>query len=283
MTAERGDIVGNLRAETHKQAVEVRRLRDRITAMGNRIVRYSSWLRHDADWNSLREACGEVRFDALAAGVGLSPKAHTAGEVFLTAISTVSMRDKAWELVLRFSAGDDRNAFMRIWGMEMEVNALVRRIFRGATYLYRGQSVTETVGVCDGTVGPAKNYSFVSLSPSLLVAIGFAFDSANDSGTTVVLVVDAHKARMAGVAPATYSLASDAIGMRRREEDTGKTFPMGNAGEMQAHFPVRWPPGFGSAIVAITTILPPTAEERLWVEGTGRLVLDYTDIFSQGR
>jgi len=99
----------------------------------------------------------------------------TARDVFLEALSTVSTRAMAWDLVLRSSVGSDHETFLRIWRSEEEINALALQIFRAATYLYRGGSVTETFGVHDGTVGPGRTHTFVSLPSSLTVAVKFTF------------------------------------------------------------------------------------------------------------
>jgi len=83
--------------------------------------------------------------------------------------------------------------------------------------------------------------------------------------------------------PATYSLAASVLGLRRGDEDAGRTFPLGLAPEVQAHFPGRWPLDFGEATVAILTIVPPTPDERLKMEGTGLPTLDCKDLFLRGQ
>jgi len=192
----------------------------------------------------------------------------------------VGTRDMAWDLVLRFSAGADHETFLSIWRAEEDANALARRIFYGATYFYRGGSAAETFGVSDGTVGPGRKHSFVSLSPDPTVAVQFAFTNyAEYSEKTVVMVIDAHKARKAGVVPAIYALASDVLDLRPDKEDAGRTFPMGNAREIQAHFPVIWPPGSDEAMVAIITVFPLTPAERRKLERTGLPTVHCMDTF----
>jgi len=214
--------------------------------------------------------------------VGLDPGTATARDVFLEALSTVSTRAAAWDLVLRFSAGADHETFLRIWRAEEDANALARRTFYGATYLYRGGSVTETFGVHDGTVGPGRTHTFVSLSSSLTVAVKFTFTNYAEHGeNTVAMVIDAHKARKAGAIPAIYSLASDVLNLRPYKESASRTFPMGNASEAQAHFPAMWPPGSDEAMVAIITALPITPTERRKLESTGLPMLDCMDTFPQ--
>jgi len=284
MRARHGFPPRNLRAENLRQAREARRLRHMLDSMGKRIALYVPWLSGDGVWDDLRDACGSLQFGALAAKMGLDPKQVTAREVFLTALSTVSARGMAWNLVLRFSTGDDHAAFLEIWRMEEEVNASVRRIFRNAKYLYRAESVNETIKIHDGTVGPALHYSFVSLSSSLLASIKFAFnDQFEYTGTPVVLVVDAHKARKAGAIPATYSMASDVLDLPRDAEGVNRTFPLGQAHELQAHFPAQWPPGSAAAMVAIITTMRPTPDELCRLEAMGIPTLSCTDIFPQER
>lgn len=254
-----------------------------LVAMAKKIKMYKPWISGDAIWETLRDACDPGLFEELAAGVGLDPAVTTARDVFLKSLSTVTTYHAAWDIVLRFSTGANRKAFLDIWNMERDVNTLARQIFRDATYLYRGQSVTETAKVNDGTVGPSMYYSFVSLSSSLIVAVGFAFGNSNYPKAAVVLAIDAHKARSAGATPAIYSLASDVLDLRRSGEGTDRTFPMENSAELQVHFPDRWPLGSAAAMVAVITTLPPTPDDRLLLEEIGLPVLDYADLFKHVR
>ncbi|RNJ72019.1 MAG: hypothetical protein EB832_04755 [Thaumarchaeota archaeon S14] len=280
MTPRRGRLPDNFRAEALRQAREAQRLRVKLNGMGERIAWYVTWLSGGGIWNVLRDACGQGRFVALAAKVDLDPLETTAKDVFLTALSTVSTRNMAWRLILRFSTGVDHKTFLEIWRMEENMNALAQRIFYGASYLYRGESIAETVGIHDGTVDPDRNHSFVSLSSNPTMAIQFAFTNyAIYSESTVVLAIDAHSARKTGVAPATYSLVSDVLDLPRSEEDVDRTFPMSNIFELQAHFPVRWPPRSDAAMVAIITVLPLLSDERYKLENTDLPILNYMDIF----
>jgi len=283
MKASRRPLPGNFRAEALRQAKEAQRLRVMIDAMEENIALWVAWMSRDSVWDRVRAACGQEEFAALAERVGLDPATATARDVFLEALSTVSTRAMAWDLVLRSSSGSDRETFLRIWRAEEEINALALRIFHGATYLYRGGSVVETVGVHDGTVGTARDYSFVSLSSNPAVAIEFTFTNyAMHPENTVALAIDAHKARKAGVVPAIYSLASDVLNLRPDKEDVSRTFPLSNAGETQSHFPVTWPPGSAGSMVAIITTLQITLGERRKLESTGLPMLSFMDIFPQG-
>jgi len=283
MGARRRPLPGNFRAEALRQAREAQRLRGMLGAMGEKIALWAAWMSRDDVWDRVRAACGPVRFGALAERVGLDPNASAARDVFLEALSTVGTRDMAWDLALRFSAGADHETFLRIWRAEEDVNALALQIFHGATHLYRGGSTAEAFGAHDETVGPACDYSFVSLSANPAVAVKFAFiNYAVRSGNTVVVVIDAHRARKAGVVPAIYTLASEVLDLSPSEEDASRTFPMGNAGEVQAHFPAIWPPGSDKAMVAIITVFPLTPGERRKLESTGLPTLHCLDIFPSG-
>jgi len=283
MGARRRPLPGNFRAEALRQAREAQRLRGLLGAMGEKIALWVAWMSRDDVWDRVRAACGPVRFGVLAERVGLDPGTATARDVFLEALSTVGTRDMAWDLALRLSVGADHETFLRIWRMEEDANALARRIFYGATYLYRGESVTETIGVHYGTVRPGRKHSFVSLSSDPTVAADFAFvNYVKYLETTVVLAINAHKARKAGAIPATYSLASDALDLRRREEGVDRTFHLENTFELQAHFPARWPPASSAVMEAIITTSPLAAEENHWLEDTGLPMLDYNEIFPQG-
>jgi len=194
MTTSRRPLPANFRAEALRQAREAQRLRGMLDAMKEDIALWAAWMSRGDVWDRVRAACGPGEFGALAERVGLDPATATARDVFLEALSTVSTRDTAWDLVLRFSSGADRETFLRIWRAEEEINALALQIFHGATYLYRGGSVTETFGVHDGTVGPGRTHTFVSLSSSLTVAVKFTFTNYAEHGeNTVAMVIDAHK------------------------------------------------------------------------------------------
>jgi len=280
MTASRRPLPANFRAEALRQTREAQRLRGMLAVEAKRIHLYSSWLLKGADWESLRAACGPGEFGALAERVGLDPSKSTAREVFLTALSTVSTYDSAWSLVLRFSAGADHKMFLDIWRLEKGVNNFARLIFRDSSYLYRGESVIETIGAHEGTAEAGRNHSFVSLTSNPTVATDFAFvNYAKYSETTVVLAINTHEALKAGIVPATYSLASDALDLRRSDESTSRTFPLENAFELQAHFHIRWPAGSGMTMVAIITVFRPTDEERRQLEITGLPIIHFTDIF----
>lgn len=278
--SQRGSLPENFRAESLRQAREAQRLRSMLGAMEKKVARWAAWMSRDDVWDRLRGACGPGEFGALAERVGLDPGTATARDVFLEALSTVSTRPMAWKLVLRLSAGADREAFVRIWRAEEDINALALQIFDGATYLYRGGSVVEAFGVHDGTVEPGRNHSFVSLSSNLAVAVKFAFNNyAMHPENTAVVAIDAHKARKMGIVPAIYSLASDVLDLRPGKESVSRTFPISNAAEAQAHFPVMWPPGSGEAMVAIITVFPITPEERRRLESTGLPTLHCLDTF----
>jgi len=220
----------------------------------------------------IRQACGRA---------GPGPVADPPRDVFLAGLSTVSTYGLAWGLVLRHSRGADREAFLDICRMEALVNRLALRTFRSAAHYYRGQSAVETVRLCLGDAGRPMFRSFVSLSSSPVVAARFALDREGfRNGTKVVIAMDAREARKLGTAPAMYSLASDALQLRRPAESTGRTFPMRFAHELQAHFHGRWPPGSELAPAAILAMLPLEPGERRQLEGTGLPVLD-PEILSQ--
>lgn len=255
-------------------------MRDMLDGMAGRIAACSSRFAEDGAWDALRAACGKGAFGGLAARVGLDPASATAKDVFLASLSTVGTHAMAWGIVLRFSEGADHEMFLDAWRMERDVNGLASQIFFGATYFYRGESVTETAGVDDGSVGPAQNYSFVSLSSDPVTGTRFAFDNyVKSAETTVVLVIGAPMARKAGALPAVYSLASSVLDLPRSEESADRTFPLGLAHEVQAHFRDRWPRGSEASMVAIITIFPLSPGERCRLEGTGLPMLSGTDIF----
>lgn len=283
MRPKRGPLPDNFREETLRQAVESQRMRDRLDGVEEWIGRHARWLYQSTDaWDALGASCGTARLGALAERAGLDPRASAARDVFLTALSTISTYKMAWDLALRFSTGAAHKTLLAIWHVERGVNALARRIFCDAEYLYRGQSADETVKLHDGTVGPALRRSFVSLSSSPKVAIEFAFAGRIEHAVTAVaLAIDAHKAREAGAVAAIYSLAADALGLRRSEEGVGRTFPLENADELQIHFPSKWPPGSDAMMVAIIAISHIPDKERLRMESIGLPILDYADIFSQ--
>jgi len=266
-----------------RQARAAQRMRDMLAGMAGRIAGHSSRFAEDGPWEAIRAACGEGTFGDLASRVGLDPATATAREVFLEALSTVATYATAWGIVLRFSEGSDREMFLDAWRMECDVNGLARQMFLDAAYFYRGESVAETVGVDDGSVGPAQNYSFVSLTSGPVTGTKFAFDNyVKSAKTTVVLVIDARMARKAGALPAVYSLASSALDLRRSKESADRTFPLGLAYEAQAHFRNRWPRGSGASMVAIITVFPLAPDERCQLERTGLPMLSGTDIFPKG-
>lgn len=280
MRARRRALPGNFRHESLRQARDAQRLRGRVDGMAGRIAGHSSRFARDGAWDAVRAACGEGTFGGLAARVGLDPASATAREVFLEALSTVGTYAKAWGIVLRFSEGAGHEAFLDAWRMECDVNGLARQIFCDATYFYRGESVTETAGVYDGSVGPPQNYSFVSLTSGPVMGTKFAFDNYVESAeTTVVLVIDAHMARKAGALPAVYSLASSVLDLPRSEESVDRTFPLELAHELQAHFRDRWPRGSEASMVAIITVFPLAPGEQRLVTGTGLPTLSHMDIF----
>jgi len=265
-----------------RQARAAQRMRDMLAGMAGRIAGHSSRFAEDGPWEAIRAACGEGTFGGLASRVGLDPATATAREVFLEALSTVATYATAWGIVLRFSEGSDREMFLDAWRMECDVNGMARQMFLDAAYFYRGESVAETVGVGDRSVGPSLYRSFVSLSSNPMIAIEFAFAThVKSSKPTVVLVIDAHEAKAVGIVPATYSLASCVLDLQRSEESVDRTFPLGLAHEVQAHFHDRWPHGSEGAMVAIITISSPTTEERHGLASIGLPIMDYADIFSQ--
>jgi len=255
-------------------------MRDMLDTMAGRIVGHSSWFAEDGAWDALRVACGEETFGGLAARVGLDPASATAKEVFLVALSTVDTREMAWGIAPRFSEGADHEMLLDAWRIERDVNALASQLFFAATYFYRGESVTETANVDDGSVGPAQNYSFVSLTSGPVTGTKFAFENyVRFAMTTVVLAIDARMARKAGALPAVYSLASSVLDLPRNKESADRTFPLELAHELQAHFRDRWPRGSEASMVAIITIFPLAPDERCRLEGTGLPILSGTDIF----
>jgi len=247
------------------------------------LARHVSWPTGDRGvWDGIRAPCDPAGYGRLAAAPGLDPVADPPRDVFLAGLSTVSTYGLAWGLVLRHSRGADREAFLDICRMEALVNRLARRIFRAAAHYYRGQSAVETVRLCLGDAGRPMFRSFVSLSSSPVVAARFALDRKGfRGGTKVAVAMDAREARKLGIAPAMYSLASDVLQLRRSAESTGRTFPMGFADELQAHFHGRWPPGSELALVAILATPPLEPAERRQLERTGLPVLDPGILFQK--
>ena len=284
MAGARGEALGILRREFHRQAGEGRRMRELLAEIAPRLARHASWLLEDSGvWDDLRASCDPEGYGRLAGALGLDPVADPPGDIFLTGLSTVATYGMSWRLVLRHSGGADHEAFLDICRMEARVNGLARRIFRAARHYYRGQSVMETDRLCIGTVGRPLFRSFVSLSSNPMIAIEFGRYTRDKYKTTkVVIAIDACEAQNLGIFPATYLLASDILGLRRPDEDTSRTFPMGFADELQAHFCARWPPGSNSAVVAILTTIPLKPEERRQLEGAGLPMLDFGDLFSIG-
>lgn len=183
---------------------------------------------------------------------------------------------RSWDLALQFSSGAIHETLVNMRRIENTVNANARKMFEGAAYYYRGESVSETIGVHCGTVGPARNYSYVSLSSDPVAASRFAStDQRVPDEAKVVLAIDARMAQKLGIFPATYSMASDALNLLPSEESTSRTFPVGLAHELQAHFCARWPSGSAEAMVAIITTVPPSPGYRRQLEETGIPVLDY--------
>jgi len=280
-----GSLLRNLETEFFRQATQGQRMLELVESLEGQISRHAKWLARDCGvWNRIHASCDPAMSNAIAATLGLDSRAVSSRDMFMEGFSTVSTYDPTWDLALRFSTGADHTALLSIRQTENTVNVFAHKIFGDATHLYRGHSVSETVGVHNGTVSVPRNYSFVSLSSSPMVAIRFAFrNHALSPETAVVLVIDAQEARRAGIVPATYSLAASVLGLRRGDEDAGRTFPLGLAHEVQAHFPGRWPLDFGEATVAILTIVPPTPDERLKMEGTGLPILDCKDLFLRGQ
>lgn len=251
-------------------------MRALLAALAPRLAMRASWLMGNRGvWDGIRASCDPAGYGRLAAALGLDPAAASPRDVFLAGLSTVATYGLAWGLVLRHSRGADREAFLDICRMEAMVNRLARRIFRAARHYYRGQSVGETVMLCLGAAGWSQFRSFVSLSSSPIEAIKFASDRESPRNVAkVVIAIDAREAQKMGIFPAMYSLASDILQLRRSAEGTDRTFPMGFAYELQAHFCARWPPGSELALVAILTVLPLEPDERNQLEVTGLPMLD---------
>ena len=282
MAGARGEALEILRSEFHRQAGEGRQMHALLVEIAPRLARHASWLLEDSGvWDDLRASCDPEVYGRLAGALGLDPVADSPGDVFLTGLSTVATYGMAWRLVLRHSSGADHEAFLDICRMEARVNGLARKIFRAARHYYRGQSVVETDRLCRGTVGRPLFRSFVSLSSSPVTAINFVRDiQPIYEKAKVVIVIDAHKAQKLGIFPAMYSLASDILRLRRSDENTDRTFPMGFANELQAHFCAQWPPGSEFAMVAIMTSLSLEPNDFHQLEETGLPVLAFEELFA---
>lgn len=276
MIAEAGSTLENLRKESARQSKLGQQLRTLLAVLSTSIDGHITWISQDGGvWGAVFAACGYSRLSALAADLGLDASRVSPKDVFLLGLSTVSTYRRSWDLALRFSSGAIHETFMNMQRIENAVNTIARRIFEGAAYYYRGESVSETVGVRHGTVGPARNYSYVPLSSDPVVAARFASTNQRwPDEAKVVLAIDARMAQKLGIFPATYSMASDALNLLPSEESTGRTFPVGLAHELQAHFCAGWPPGSAGAMAAIITTVPLPPEHLRRLEETGIPVLD---------
>jgi len=274
--ANSGSDLESLERGFARQGAQGRQMHVLLASMLPSIVKHIAWLSKDNGvWDAILASCGHERFGALANALGLDVMAVPPRVVFLTGLSTVSTYYMAWDLVQQFSTGAVHETLLGIRQIEDAVNALALHVFRGATYYYRGESVPETIGVYRMTVGHAWYYSYVSLSSNPATALGFTVGRLRRDGETkVVLVIDAHKAQELGIFPAVYSMAADALGLTRAEESTGRTFPVGLAHELQAHFCDRWPLGSEAAMVAVLTTAPLQPDDRIQLEETGLPVLD---------
>lgn len=259
-------------------------MRALLAALAPGLAGHIRWLTEDSGvWGDVRASCDPARYGRLAAALGLDPAAAPARDVFLAGLSTVATYGLAWGLVLRHSRGADREAFLDICRMEARVNLLARRIFRAAAHYYRGQSVRETALLCLGAIGKSMFRSFVSLSSSPIAASDFALGRGDPRDEAkVVIAIDAREAQKMGIFPATYSLASDILELRRSDEGTDRTFPMGFGDELQAHFSTRWPHGSELALVAALIVSPLGPDERRQMEGTGLPMLDFGGLLPQG-
>ena len=240
---------------------------------------HAAWLYGGMDWNRVAASCPAWKLARLAAMLGPAARAYGARRLFLTALTTLSTREWAWRIVLELATEDERTRLRVIRSIDDGLNEANGQEISAVGWLCRGMSTDEFEGVCAGTVGPGVLYKIVSMTPIARVALEFALRNLRRYRVPhVIVVLDARLARSLGAQPAVYSLASDALNLKPRDERGNRAFKARYAYEAQAQFDLAWPTGSSRAVRAVAAVGDPSPHDLWRLERTGVPVVALEDL-----
>ena len=240
---------------------------------------HAAWLDGGMDWNRVAASCPAWKLARLAAMLGLDPWDPDRRKLFLTALTTLSTRKWAWRIVLELATKDERTRLRVIRSIDDMLNGANEQEISAAGWLCRGLGTDEFEGVCAGTVGPGDLYRIFSMTTIPEVALKFALRNLRRYRVPhVIVVLDARLARSLGARPAVYSLASDALDLKPRDERGNRAFKARYADEAQAQFDLAWPTGSSRAVRAVAAVGDPSPHDLWRLERTGTPIVALEDL-----